>query len=406
METKRKFLFLLSILIILLAFPFCKSTSPAVSSLTGEETTVPDEAIFQSVLQKRLEEAERPAPKANNPSSGFAMGETGQGQSKFSEVPVYYATDREPTGNNGPYGFYGGKRSSTGLRFGRCMVTIPKIHEIGEIERPSWWSLEFAEDPGEHIILKEISPLQENDFFSELNLKARLADKQEALVFIHGYNTSFDEAALRAAQVAYDVSFAGVPILYSWPSQGTLIGYWEDGENNAWSVPHLEYFLEELAKQNCWEKIHIIAHSMGNRTLTKSLIALARKNPQKPLFGQVILAAPDVNAREFVQEIAPMIRQTASNVTLYASSKDKALALSKQFNHVPRAGEAGENLVVVETIETVDASSIDTDFLGHTYFANTWLLIQDLYEVINKGWNAEKRALKDRKKGNRRYWAF
>ena len=80
--------------------------------------------------------------------------------------------------------------------------------------------------------------------------------------------------------------------------------------------------------------------------------------------------------------------------------------LSQQFNKVPRAGEGGKNLIVVETVETVDASSIDTDFLGHNYFANTWLLINDLYKVLNKGWNAEQRKLKDGRKNNKKYWAF
>ena len=402
MKTCPKLLFLFSILAIVLLFSNCKSTVPAHAPAETMEDAPADNSIFQAILEKRLEEA-GPAPRAADPSSGFV---TAGDEQQFSKVPVFYATDREPTGDKAPYKFYSGERSSAGLRFGRCLVTIPKIHEIGEIERPSWWSLEFGEDQEKHIILKEIDPLSEDGFFSQLNLEARLADKQEALVFIHGYNTSFDEAVLRAAQVAYDVSFKGIPILYSWPSTGSLLGYWADGDNNAWSVPHLEHFLEELAQQNCWDKIHIIAHSMGNRTLTKSLIALARKNPQKRLFGQVILAAPDVNAKEFVQDIAPLIRQTADNVTLYASSKDKALVASQQFNKVPRAGEGGKNLVVVETIETVDASSIDTDFLGHTYFANTWLLIHDIYQVINKGWIAEKRQLKDKQKNHKKYWAF
>ncbi|MCO6475130.1 MAG: alpha/beta fold hydrolase [Phaeodactylibacter sp.] len=402
MRKHYKRLFLFSFLVAILILPSCKSTAPGQSPAETTEVGPGSDSIYQAILQRRLEEAGQPRPDSAA-ESGFIRSEKG---AKFSTVPVYYATDREPTGSSSPYAFYGGERSAAGLRFGKCTVTIPKIHEIGEIERPSWWSLEFSENPEEHIILKKIEPMGENSFFSELNLNARLADKQEALVFIHGYNTSFDEAALRAAQVAYDVSFKGIPILYSWPSTGSLLGYWQDGENNAWSAPHLEYFLEELARQNCWNKIHIIAHSMGNRTLTKSLIALARKNPQKRLFGQVILAAPDVDAKEFVQEIAPLIRQTADNVTLYASSKDKALAASQQFNKAPRAGEGGRNLVVVETIETVDASSIDTDFLGHTYFANTWLLIQDLYEVINRGWNAEKRELVDKKKNQRKYWAF
>ncbi len=37
---------------------------------------------------------------------------------------------------------------------------------------------------------------------------------------MHGYNTSFDNALYRTAQIAYDLDFDGATFLYSWPSGG------------------------------------------------------------------------------------------------------------------------------------------------------------------------------------------
>ena len=381
----------------LLFFPFCKGPQRAQP---GEAPVVETDSIFQHIFENRLAEVQVQRPK------GFAGVEPDQKDQRFSLVPVYYATDRLPSGKKDPYQFFTGNPNPWGLQFGKCIVTVPRIHELGELERPTWWKLEFSEKADRHMVLKEVVPSQEKDFFHDLRWAGLQADRREALVFIHGFNVSFDEGALRAAQIAYDVSFQGVPILYSWPSQGSIVEYFEDGKKNAGTVPNLERFLKKLAREGGFDQIHIVAHSMGNRALTQALVNLAQEDPGHRLFGQVILAAPDVDAKAFVQDIAPLIYQTAQNVTLYASAKDKALLLSKNINSGPRAGEGGKNLVVVDHIETVDASLIDTDFLGHNYFANTWLLINDLYYLINRGWQADRRFLLVEQKDRWRYWFF
>ncbi|MBK8491311.1 MAG: alpha/beta hydrolase [Saprospirales bacterium] len=399
MQLRHSFRLLLFSILSLLLLPDCRVPMAALSQ-EKEAQLIEKDSRFEEIVAQRRIDLDLPTPK------GFMTPEPGLDETLFSTVPVYYATDRKPSGKLDPYKFYSGKPDPEGLAFGKCIVTIPAIHELGELERPSWWTLEFSENTARHMVLKEVSPLSESDFFQELQLAGLTSNKHEALVFIHGFNVSFDEAALQAAQIAYDVSFGGIPVLYSWPSKGSVFKYGKDGKQNATTVPHLEYFLEALAQNGGFEKIHIVAHSMGNRALTESLMNLARKEPDQRLFDQVILAAPDVDSKAFVQDIAPLIYQTAQNVTLYASSKDKALLLSEKINKAPRAGEAGEHLVVVDHIETVDASDIDTDFLGHSYFSNTWLLIDDLHKLIDKGWVAERRELKTKERERWRYWLF
>lgn len=374
--------------------------SKAAWSADAETMRVEKDSIFEKILEKRLEESDIPRPK------GMIGAEPLLDPNQYATVPVYYATDRKPSGKDDPYRFYSGKPDPEGLHFGKCMVTIPAIHELGEIERPLWWKVEFSESPGRHMVLKEVRPLDEAEFFSQLHWDALVADKKEALVFIHGFNVSFDEAALRAAQIAYDVSFKGVPVCYSWPSAGKVTQYRKDGRQNNGTIPNLEYFLETLAAEGQLDQIHIVAHSMGNQALTQTLVNLARENPKNPLFGQVILAAPDVDAKTFVQDIAPLISSTAQNITLYASSKDKALLLSQKIHKGPRAGTAGEHLVLSPHLETIDASHIDTDFLGHSYFSNTWLLINDLHALIHKGLKAPMRPLQESERNNWIYWFF
>src|SRR5206468_8551156 len=127
--------------------------------------------------------------------------------------------------------------------------------------------------------------------------------RKEAFVFVHGYNTSFRDAARRTAQLAYDLAFDGAPILYSWPSLGQETAY-PAGEGNAeWTVAHLVKFLDEVVSLSGTRTLHLIAHSMGNRAVIGALRDMARvpRSTSPSQFRQVVLAAPDIDAGVFQQ---------------------------------------------------------------------------------------------------------
>ena len=92
-------------------------------------------------------------------------------------------------------------------------------------------------------------------------------------------------------------------MMYSWPSQGRLLAYNGDEEATNWSSPHLQSFLERVARESGSLRIHLIAHSMGNRVLANALVGLGRQPDIQPLFDNVIMAAPDVNAYTFTDQI-------------------------------------------------------------------------------------------------------
>jgi esterase/lipase superfamily enzyme len=123
---------------------------------------------------------------------------------------------------------------------------------------------------------------------------------------------------------------------------------------------------------------------MGNRPLLRALQEFSVDTRRQIRFRQVILAAPDVDADVF-RSLARAIRTTADRVTLYASSKDEALAMSKTIHGYPRAGESGPGLVTAEGIDTIDASAVDTDFLGHSYPTGSRSVLSDIYYLIRDG---------------------
>ena len=325
-------------------------------------------------------------------------------------VLIYYGTDRRRSGLADSSKFYDHNRGS--LERGICEVSIPRRHVQGELERPKWWKFQFKEDPLKHFVVLEVTPLDAEDFIGRLSFAAEKSRDNEAFVFIHGFNTTFAEAALRTAQLAYDLGFDGrngIPIMYSWPSKGDLEDYLYDEESAIWSGVHFQQFLLEIARGGGIDRLHLLAHSMGNRVLTEALTVISRLGLEDrwPVFNQVVLAAPDIDAGIFRQQIIPNILGKSQQVTLYASSNDKALAASRRLRSgYPRAGESGEGIVLAQGIETVDASDVRTDLLGHGYFADTAPLLNDVYHLMRNGLPPDQRNLRPREKGGLRYWVF
>lgn len=146
---------------------------------------------------------------------------------------------------------------------------------------------------------------------------------------------------------------------------------------------------------------------MGTRTLSRALLEIANEKPNNKLFKEIVLAAPDIDADVFQRDILPKMQPVASRITLYASSRDKALQASKEVHGYPRAGESETNsLVIAPGLDTVDASLVDTSFTGHSYFAENRSVISDIYYLFQNGNPPDQRNLLKKSRKGLKYWAF
>ena len=302
---------------------------------------------------------------------------------------VFYGTDRARTGYEHPSNYYGANHAA--LEVGVCTVSIPTAkHKVGKLESPEWWKLELREDPASHFILLKVEHQSERQFVK--NLSAKSKDK-EALIFVHGYRVTFEDAARRTAQLAMDLEI-DVPIFYSWPSGGKLFQYLGDIDRAETAKQSLLQFLDLVATRSGAKTVHLIAHSMGNLALTRALVDFLARRGQvaQPLFREIILAAPDMNADVFKDEIVPQIRGKGSRLTLYASSRDYALVVANFLRSgLPRAGYVDKDQpLVVDGVETIDVSAVNTSFLGgrlmgHSYFGARPAVLGDMWEVLKSG---------------------
>ncbi|MBL8286985.1 MAG: alpha/beta hydrolase [Rubrivivax sp.] len=334
-----------------------------------------------------------------------------QGNVQYRVVRVHYATNRKETAATAaPDERFGGDRGP--LAFGVAEVTVPRSHCIGALEAPSILRLEFRADPARHVVLAGVKPLTHDAWRAEIAKRATGLGNPGILAFIHGYNVRFADAARRAGQLANDLGFAGSTVLFSWPSRGGLVEYTVDEQAAEWSITDMKDVLASLATVAPGVPVYVIAHSMGNRVLARGFKALIDEDATKRrAFKQIVMAAPDIDADVFRREIGPAILgRGGPRVTLYASSNDKALVASRNLHGgYKRLGESGDAIVVMRDLDTVDASMVSTEFLGHSYFGDSSTVMSDLIYVIQQSLPPQERtrfALEPVRAAMGLYWRF
>jgi len=297
---------------------------------------------------------------------------------------------------------YGGQYSEQ-VEYGVCEVSIPVVHQAGELESPQMFKLELKPDLEKHVVLTNVGRLDLNAFHAALQTEMGRKGKN-IFVFIHGYNVSFEDAARRTGQMAYDLKFPGAPVFYSWPSQANWYSYATDQDNIELSTTQIRDFLVDIATRSNADTVNLIAHSMGNIGLTAALSEI--EQGVKPHFNQVVLAAPDIDADVFKNEIASKIVTKAQRTTLYTSKTDLALIASRYFNQGDRAGDSWTGVVILDGIDTIDATAVDSSLLGHSYYGSNVTVLDDLGQLLKNEPITSRHYLKLIANGSRAYWAF
>jgi len=341
-----------------------------------------------------------------------------------TSVRVYFVTNRAVNAPGTKVSDYSDTLRSGSRTYGQCEVSVPIDRKVGEVRAPFYRRLFFSSDKG--ITVTSTKVMDRNSFFSDITGKIRSTKGKEALVFVHGFNTSFEDAIERTAQLAYDLKFEGAAISFTWPSyrlswlqerslaipidivRRNVLGNSYNGaiENADLAVSQLKEFLSEVRKSTGATTVHLIAHSLGARVLANALFDLAQSGQAKgnTRFRQVILAAADINVDVF-EQLARVFPTTAERVTLYVSSSDRVLKTSEVINDHPRAGEGGSQIVVVPSVDSIEASAVDTSMDGHSYYGENKTVIFDIFRLLRGGDPPDQRfGLEPRLATGGKYW--
>ncbi len=361
-------------------------------------------ALAQAV--QAAKQAAVTAPASVDTTRHHLQGEP-TGQQPYQTVRLFYATDRARGQQRGEVQAYETRRGDGQLLLGMAEVAIPQSHRHGELDAPSWWKLWASPDPRKHITVLAVGELTPPGFWAGVRQCVASSNEHDVLVLVHGYNVSFDQGLRRAAQIVRDLNFHGAPILYSWPSHGAIAQYAADEANVEWTVPRLRHLLRQLLVDAGAAQVHVIAHSMGNRAAVAAIreLQIDAMPAGAACLSQFVLAAPDIDADTF-RQLAHEFAHKAQRCTLYANSEDRALAASDWMHGgYPRAGGGGDELMLVPHVDTIDATGQSTDFLSHSYFADTSPVISDLFYLIRAAAPPDQRArLQRQERAGLVYW--
>jgi esterase/lipase superfamily enzyme len=207
---------------------------------------------------------------------------------------------------------------------------------------------------------------------------------RDVLIYIHGYNQTFEQAVLDAARLSDGIKFAGETVAFSWPSRARLLDYDFDRESATWSRDALDQVLEDLLASPTVGRVNIVAHSVGTMLTTEALRELYSKlgDYAADRVGAIVLASPDIDMDVFTAAI-PKIGPLAAKITIITATDDRALAMSRFVNgSTTRVGAAEKTQLEKLGLRVIDASQQGWGVLNHDLFMSNAGIRQAIRDAI------------------------
>jgi esterase/lipase superfamily enzyme len=344
---------------------------------------------------------------------------------RTAQPSIFYITDRNAEQRNGGQ-FYGADRSSS-MAFGVSTVSFGEGQDwqslsnaSGQTKRDDKIKLNIVENRELLRFDKTPTPFEVVNgkpvpkpkalasynrkralFQDQIRQQMRIAGRNEVVIFVPGFNNTFEDGIYSLADVWHFSGRRGVPILYSWPSgSGGVFGYFTDRESGEFTIFHFKEFLKQLSQIPELQKIHIVAHSRGTDVTTTALremiIALRNqgKNPKAALkIKNLIMAAPDLDFAIVRQRlIAEGFGAAIGQVTVYMNRSDKALGISQRLMSGQRFGtlvqgrlkEVDRNIFSeVKTVSFVNVEGVK-GLTGHAYYRTNRNVLSDIGTIIRE----------------------
>jgi esterase/lipase superfamily enzyme len=298
------------------------------------------------------------------------------------------------------------------VEYGRCKVAIPKSHKFGSTGSNKFrrWARRLFSTTDDRLSVIDVERCSVDQFTLGVRdtLEGYGPNEKIVLIYIHGYNTTFHDGAIRAAQIGFDLKIP-LTAFYSWPSQGDfkLSAYLKDADKVAASERYIAEFISNIAKATPHSRINLIAHSMGNLGLLRALTSAANRAALDGIrFSQIFLAAPDIDIDLF-RELADIYPTISERTTLYVSACDHALGISNRVHQNQRTGYSPP-VTTIEGIDTVEATDVDVGILGHGYYAEAEGVLYDMSSLIRSDERPDKRIRLHRQQSGegKSYWTI
>ena len=218
------------------------------------------------------------------------------------------------------------------------------------------------------------------------DLLGHAGGRRDVLVYVHGFNQTFETAALDAARLSDGIRFRGETMVFSWPSKAKLFDYGYDRESAMWSRDALEEILSGLITSPAVGRIHIVAHSIGTMLTMEGIRQIYDRHGGvvAERIGALVFASPDIDINVFsssVERIGPM----ASKITVITATNDRALAVSGWLaGGITRVGAAEQAELKRLGLHVIDASKEGWGIINHDLFLSNAQIRQVIRRAIDR----------------------
>ena len=221
------------------------------------------------------------------------------------------------------------------------------------------------------IARAKLTPPDEGRFsYAAVGLSVRAVGVRDVLIYVHGFNQTFEAAALDAARLSNGIRFRGETMVFSWPSKAKLFDYGYDRESAMWSRDALEQVFAGLLASEVVGRIHVVSHSIGTMLTMEALRQIYARQGSAVVerIGAVVFASPDIDVDVFSSSVE-RIGALAPKVTVITATNDRALALSGWFaGGIKRVGAAEQAELKRMGLRVIDASREGWGIINHDLF--------------------------------------
>jgi len=259
----------------------------------------------------------------------------------------FYVTNRRPVADDGPLEERFGSERQASLEFGVFDAEIKPTLGLGMLINPTQWF------QNEEIRLRNTRGLDQADFVEQVRGLVQASPHRALLVVVHGFREAYPSALRKTAFLGHVLDINAPVLLFDWPgNQGSsLSGYRRAREVAKASGDELARTLELVIRDIQPDRLWLIANSMGGQVVADAfslLYAQADLADAETEIEDVVLTAPDVDQEAFDQQFRDEITALARHLTVYVSSNDRALLVSRLVN---RSGRLGESTLSPEQLE-------------------------------------------------------
>ncbi len=257
-----------------------------------------------------------------------------QGRYRF-----FYVTNRRLESDEGPLEDRFGKQREEILKFGYFDTKIQASLGLGMLINATEWF------QNEEIQLQEVRELEQATFVKQTQRLIQNSPYRSLLVVVHGFREAFPSALRKTAFLSHVLDANTPVLLFDWPgNQGSSPGSYRRARRVAEaSGADLARTLQLIIRDIQPERLWLVANSMGGQVVVEAFEQLSREADladAQTEIEDVVLTAPDVDHEEFDNKFKQEIKALARNLTVYVSSNDRALLMSRIINRGRRAGES------------------------------------------------------------------